>query len=452
MATDKAKALEIAKRVEGYIQNGIKEEDKQTIIEETAASFDRHFNKGWIPYRDEMSNDKLFTEWADGQGDTFVGVDGREMIDCLGGFGIFLSGHANAEIKKTVHAQLDTYAQHSQDVNNPYQGYFSELMELITPGDLQYVFPTNGGTEATEAAMKLVKLATQRKYFISTVNAYHGLTTGALSLIGCPDYRAPFDPIYPWVQHVKYGDIDQMRNAVENLAAVGEEVAGIILEPIQGEGGFVIPPEGYLKAVRELCDEYGIALMFDEIQTGFGRTGAMFRCEAEDVVPDVMTFGKAVGGGCVPLTGVIARPWLVECENSKPLADNPTIVSMPTFGGNPLAMAAGIASIRYILDNDIPGMVKAKGEYFKKGLEAVAAKYPDVIKEIRGTGLMLGAVFGDWEKSHYAVKLLSTHNVMSSAAMNLPEMIRFEPPAVITEEHIDQVCAALEEVCKEMQK
>ena len=451
MATDKAKALEIAKRVEGYIQNGVEDADKQTIIEETAVNFDNHFNRGWVPYRDEMSTDKFFAEWADGEGDTFIGVDGRELIDCLGGFGIFLSGHANKEIKKTVHAQLDTYSQHSQDVNNPYQGYFSQLMALITPGDLQYVFPTNGGTEATECAMKLVKLATQRKYFISTVNAYHGLTTGAVSLIGCPDYRAPFDPVYPWVQHVKYGCIEQMRNAVENLAAVGEEVAGIILEPIQGEGGFVIPPEGYLKQVRELCDEYGIALMFDEIQTGFGRTGSLFRCEAEGVVPDVMTFGKAVGGGCVPLTGVIARPWLIECENSKPLADNPTIVSMPTFGGNPLAMAAGIASIRYILDNDIPGMVKEKGEYFKKGLEAVAAKYPDVIKEIRGTGLMLGAVFGDWEKSHYAVKLLSGHNIMSSAAMNLPEMIRFEPPAVITYEHIDQVCAALEEVAKEMQ-
>ena len=448
MSVNKKEALELAKRVEGYINSDtLTENEKETIVSEAAAAYDENINSGWIPYRDEMSVDKLFTEWSH-QGDKFSDIKGNEFIDCLGGFGIFLTGHRNEEIIRTVHAQLDRYAQHSQDVINPLQAYFSRLMAMITPGDLQVVWPTNGGTEVTEAAIKLSKLATGGKWFISTVNAYHGLSTGAVALIGCADYRAPFTPLYPYVQHVKYGDAQQLENAIENLEAVGEKIAGFICEPIQGEGGFVIPPEGYLKRVRELCDEHGIAMIVDEIQTGFGRAGSLFRCEAEGVTPDIMTFGKAVGGGCVPLTGMIARPWMVTDE----LIENPTLVSMPTFGGNPLAMAAGIASIRYILENDIPGTVKAKGEYFMGKLEKIREAHPDVIKELRGTGLMLGLVFEDMDTSHLVIKKLSARKIMSSAAMNLPEMIRLEPPANITEESMDKVCAALEEIAAELEK
>ncbi len=447
--TNKAQALEMAKRVEGYIQKEkLEQEDIDIMMQECRDNYNENINPGWIPYREEMSVDPMYAEWSQRPGEFFSDIKGHEYIDCLGGFGIFLTGHKNEEIINTVKCQLDRYAQHSQDLINPLQAYFSHLMALITPGDLQVVWPTNGGTEATEAAIKLSKMATGGKWFISTVNAYHGLSTGALALIGCADYRAPFTPLIENVQHVEYGNADQLETAIKNLTAVGEKVAGFICEPIQGEGGMVIPPAGYLKRVREICDKYGVAMICDEIQTGMGRTGTLWRVEAEDVVPDIITFGKAIGGGCIPLTGIIARPWMVTEE----LIENPTLVSMPTFGGNPLAMAAGIASIRYILENDIPAVVKKKGEYFLKKLNELQVKYPEVIKEVRGTGLMLGVLFEDMETSHEAIKKLSARDIMSSAAMNEPALIRFEPPANISEESMDKVAVALEEVAKELQK
>ena len=162
------------------------------------------------------------------------------------------------------------------------------------------------------------------------------------------------------VQHVKYGDADAIETAIDNLVTVGETVAAVILEPIQGAAGVQIPPKGYLKRVSEICDKYGVALIQDEIQTGMGRTGTMWRCEAEDVVPDIMTFGKAFGGGVMPITGIVARPnmWVEK------LVENPWILGSPTFGGNPLACAAAIATIKYMLENDIPKQCKEKGDYF----------------------------------------------------------------------------------------
>lgn len=445
---NKAKALEVAKRVEGYIRaESLSKDEIDTILEETKDNYDIHVNEGWLPYRDEMSTDPMFSEWSQRDSEFFSDINGREMIDCLGGFGIYLNGHDNKEIIETVSAQLHRYAQHEQDLVNPLQGYFSELMALVTPGDLQVVWPTNGGTEATEAAMKLAKIATGGKWFISTVNAYHGLTTGALSLIGCADFKQPFDPLYPYVMYVEFGDADQLEMVLKNLSAVGEKVAGFICEPVQGEGGMVVPPEGYLKRVRELCDVYKCAWIADEIQTGMGRTGTLWRVEAEDACPDILTFGKAIGGGCAPLTGIIARPWMITEE----MIANPCLVSMPTFGGNPLSMAAGIAALRYSLENDVPGICKEKGEYFLGKLKEIGAKYPDVIKDVRGVGLMLGVVYGDWEIAHAVIKKLSARNVMSSAAMNEPALVRLEPPACISKESIDKVCEAIEEIAKELQ-
>ena len=449
MAQNKDLALKMAKRVEDYIQKDkLTADEIDTILAESRKNYDESVNPGWLPYREIMSTDSMFSEWSHRDAEFFSDVKGTEFIDCLGGFGIFLTGHGNKEIIKTVHAQLDRYPQHSQDLVNPLQGYFSKLMALITPGDLQVVWPTNGGTEATEAAIKLSKLATGGSWFISTVNAYHGLSTGALSLIGNADYRAPFQPLLQNVQHVEYGNAGQMESSIKNLQAVGEKVAAVILEPIQGEGGIIIPPAGYLKKVRGICDKYGVAMICDEIQTGMGRTGTLWRVEAEDVVPDIILFGKAIGGGCMPLTGIVARPWMV----TDALIENPTLVSMPTFGGNPLACAAGIASIRYILENDIPSVVRAKGEYLIPKLKAIQAKYSEVLKDVRGTGLMIGLALPDMDIMHDFVKQLFMRNIMSSATMNDVTIARIEPAANISYESLDKVCAAIEEAVIELKK
>ncbi|NRU63698.1 acetylornithine/succinyldiaminopimelate/putrescine aminotransferase [Clostridium beijerinckii] len=259
----------------------------------------------------------------------------------------------------------------------------------------------------------------------------------------------PYTPMVQQVQHVEYGNAEDIRKAISNLYAVGEKVAAVILEPIQGEAGIIIPPEGYLQEVREICDEYGVALIFDEIQTGMGRTGTMWRCEAEGVTPDIMTFGKAFGGGIMPITGIICRPkmWTEE------LVDNPWLLGSPTFGGNPVCCSAALATIKYMLENDVPGQCKEKGEYLKSGLEMLWKKYPTVINEVRGTGLMLAVEFRESDIGYSVAKGLFKRGVMTAGTLVNAKCIRFEPAAVISKKDMDNVIermdAALEDTKKE---
>ena len=312
-----AKALEEAKRVVGLIEaDSLTEEQKEAIMKESIANFNENVNPGWLEYRKSVSTDAAFIEWED-EGDVFRDLHGTEFIDCLGGFGIFACGHGNPEIKKTVMAQLNRYSLHSQELVDPLRGYLAHLLGLITPGDLQYCFFTNGGAEAVEMALKLARLATGGRWYISTVGAFHGKSMGAISMGGKGAYREDYIPMVQQVQHVKFGDAEAAKVAIENLEAVGEKVAGVIVEPIQGEAGVMIPPDGYLKALREICDEHGVALIFDEIQVGLGRTGTMWRCDHEGVCPDIMTYGKASSGGLVPITGIIARPWTALAQVAK---------------------------------------------------------------------------------------------------------------------------------------
>ncbi len=250
------------------------------------------------------------------------------------------------------------------------------------------------------------------------------------------------------VQHVEYGVAEDVRKAIKNLVAVGEKVAAVILEPIQGEAGVIIPPKGYLAEVRKICDEYGVALIFDEIQTGMGRTGTMWRCEAEGVTPDIMTFGKAFGGGIMPITGIICKPAMW----TQQLIDNPWLLGSPTFGGNPVCCAAAIATIKYMLENDIPGVCKTKGEFLKSGLEKLAAKYPEVIQEVRGTGLMLAVEFHTCDMGYETAKGLFARGVMTAGTLVNAKTIRFEPTAVISQQDMEDVISRMDEALADTKK
>jgi putrescine aminotransferase len=243
------------------------------------------------------------------------------------------------------------------------------------------------------------------------------------------------------VQHVEYGNAKDLRKAIHNLKAVGESVAAVILEPIQGEAGIIIPPKGYLQEVRKICDEYHVALIFDEIQTGMGRTGAMFRCEAEGVTPDILTFGKAFGGGIMPITGIICRPHMWTEE----LVNNPWLLGSPTFGGNPLACSAALATIKFMLENDIPKQCEEKGEYLLKGLQALVVKYPTVMEEVRGAGLMIGLEFVTSDVGYSVAKGMFSRRVLTAGTLVNAKCIRFEPAAIITYEELDLVLERLEE-------
>lgn len=436
-------------KVIGYIhQDEVSDADKEQITKDTVNYFDNYVSPGWLKYRKSVSTNSATVEWRD-HDSICEGLYGEEFIDCLGGFGIYTCGHRNPEIIDTVKAQLEHQALHSQELLDPLRGYLAKAVADITPGDLQYCFFTNGGAEAVEMALKLARIATGGRWYISTVGAFHGKSMGAISMGGKNTYRVPYTPMVQQVQHVEYGNAEDTRKAIRNLVAVGEKVAAVIVEPIQGEAGVIVPPDGYLKELREICDEYGVALIFDEIQTGMGRTGTMWRCEYEGVTPDIMTFGKAFGGGIMPITGIICRPpmW------TQQLVDNPWLLGSPTFGGNPLCCAAAIATIKYMVDNDIPGQCKKKGEILKAGLLKLKDKYPTVIDEVRGTGLMLAMEFVGCEEGYSVAKGMFARGVMTAGTLVNSKCIRFEPAAVITEEQIaaviERMDAALADTKKE---
>ena len=450
-------ALEEAKKVVGMIEaDALTDAQKEAMIKESIANFNENVNPGWLEYRKSVSTDSAFVEWED-EGEVFKDVYGTEFIDCLGGFGIYACGHGNPEIKKTVRAQLDRYCLHSQELVDPLRGYLARLLALITPGDLQYSFFTNGGAEAIEMALKLARLATGGKWYISTVNAFHGKSMGAISLGGKAAYREDYIPMIQQVQHVEYGNAAATEAAVKNLIAVGEKVAAIIVEPIQGEGGVIIPPEGYLKELRRIADEYGCCLIFDEIQTGMGRTGTMWRCDHEGVTPDIMTYGKASSGGIVPITGIIARPWTYEKSGvgtgtEGKMFDNPWILGSPTFGGNPLACAAFISTIRFMLENDIPGEMAKKGDYYMKGLAKLQEKYPTVLKAIRGAGMLICMEFPEAEVGYEVTKGLFARKVMTAGTLVNAKTVRIEPPATQSYETIDKVLEALDGAIADVKK
>jgi putrescine aminotransferase len=445
MTMNKAEALREATRVLDYItQDNLSEADKDRIVKDSMENFNEHVNPGWLIYRKSVSTDASFVEWEDSQ-ETFKDIYGNEFIDCLGGFGIYTAGHRNPEIVRAVQAQLNRYALHSQELVDPLRGYLAKLVSMCTPGDLKYAFFCNGGAEAIEMALKLSRLASGNHYFISTVNGFHGKSLGAVSATGKGTYRKPYLPIIQGFQHVEFGNADAAETAIKNLIAVGETVAAMIVEPIQGEAGIVIPPDDYLKAIRNICDRYGVLLILDEIQTGMGRTGTLWACEGYDVVPDILVFGKAFGGGVMPITGIIARPHLWTND----LRDNPWILGSPTFGGNPLACAAAIAAIKFTIENDIPAKIAEKGKYMLKKLKQLQKKHP-ILVDVRGKGLLIGLEYPTPEIGWAVSKGLFKRGVMTGGTLNNAKVNRIEPPGIISYETIDTIVSRLDETLSEV--
>lgn len=445
MKADTQAVLNEATRIlEFILKTDLNDEDKERVISDSIDNFNQHVNPGWLKYRKSVSTDAAFVEWTDSR-ETFMDTRGKAFIDCLGGFGVYTAGHRNPEIIKAVQAQLNRYALHSQELVDPLRGYLAKLVAMCTPGDLQYSFFCNGGAEAVEMALKLARLASGKHYYISTVNGFHGKSMGAVSATGKGTYRKPYLPIIQGVQHVEFGNAAAAEAAIKNLIAVGETVAAMIVEPIQGEAGIILPPEDYLKSLRRICDAYDVFLICDEIQTGMGRTGSMWASEAYGVVPDIMTFGKAFGGGVMPITGIVARPHLWTEE----LQENPWILGSPTFGGNPLACAAAIAAIKYTLETDLPGQIREKGAYLMEKLTALKSRHP-VLVDVRGKGFLIGLEYPTPEIGWAVSKGLFKRGIMTGGTLNNAKVNRIEPPGILSRETIDLIVEKLEETLTEV--
>ncbi|MGE6375181.1 putrescine aminotransferase [Peribacillus muralis] len=427
-------------------QKEISKEDAQWITKETVENFRNHVNPGFLEYRKTVTKDTQFAavEWSD-QGSCFTDVNGKKYIDCLGGFGIYNVGHRNPKVVKAVTDQLQRQALHSQDLLDPLRAMLAKILADITPGDLKYSFFTNSGTESVEAALKLAKMYSDRFTIISTTKSFHGKSLGSLSATAKGMFRKPFIPLIPGVRHVAFGDVDMMRKTFESCALVGEDVAAVLLEPIQGEGGVILPPQDYLKQVRALCDEYDALLILDEVQTGMGRTGKMFASELYDVVPDIICLAKAFGGGVMPAGAVVANEKVF-----KSWFDNP-FMHTTTFGGNPLACAAAIATIDVLLEEKLPERAAEVGEYFLNGLREAASEHKDKVLEIRGQGLMIGIEFHKDEVGYEFSKALFDKGILVAGTLINSKTIRIEPSLTIQLDEVDTVINAFKEVLPTLQ-
>ena len=358
---------------------------------------------------------------------------GNRYLDCLGGPGVFTMGHCHPRIVQAVQEQAAKQALGSHVLLNPVYGKLAERLAEITPGALQYCFVCNSGAEAVEAALKFARGCSKRPHFVAAEGAFHGKTFGALSASGRDVYKQPFEPLLEGFTHVPFGDAEALAEAVD------DQTAAVILEPIQCEAGIIIPPEGYLTEVRQICNNTGALLIFDEIQTGLGRTGRMFACDWEEVAPDIITLGKALGGGVMPIGAAIATPqvWTI-------FEDSP-IIHSSTFGGNPLASAAALAALEVLVDEDLANKCAERGAQLLAGLGEAAADYPEMISAVRGKGLLVGIEFTDSDLGGLTISALAQRQVLVAFALNEPRVLRFEPPAIISAQQVDQVIQAVGE-------
>ena len=367
------------------------------------------------------------------EGVTIVDHNGKSYLDFAGGYGVFTLGYRQPRVVAAVRAQLDTMALSGRTMFNPLLGRLAKRLAELTPGDLKISFFANSGTEAVEGALKLARAATKRTKFVGTDGAFHGKTFGALSVSGREAFRAPFAPLLVDVVHAPFGDLAA-------LAALVDDAAAVIVEPVQGEGGVNVPPSGYLRGVRELCDRSGAVFIADEVQTGLGRCGALFACDLAGVVPDVMTLAKGLSGGVMPIGAYVARPVVWNAAYAKD-----PLLHTSTFGGNPLACAAALAALDVLVEDDLAANARARGAELLAGAQAIAARYPDVIADVRGVGLLVGVELRNEGYGGTIIPELLKRGVTAAWTLNQQRVIRLEPPLIVTADHIATALRAFDE-------
>jgi putrescine aminotransferase len=418
---------------------------RRKVVTETLDNFKFYYNRGYLEYRKSVTEGGEFAaiEWS-GQGSYFYDITGRRFIDCLGGYGIYSAGINHPKIVRAVKSQLERMPLSSQELLDPLRGALAELLGELAPGDLQESFFISNGTDAIEGAMKLARLYTGKPGFISCIRGFHGKSYGSLSLMGKGEYRKPFEPMLEDVFFVPFGDATAVEAELRKAEAVGHAIAGIVVEPVQGEAGAIVPPDDYWPRLREICTRYGVLLIADEVQTGMGRTGKMFAVEHWDVQPDILCLGKALGGGVMPLSAFMSTP-----EIWKVLEPNPFIHSS-TFGGNPLACAAGIAAINVTLEEDLPGQAAVTGEYLLAELRKLQKRFSDHLKEVRGLGLLIGLEFVDSEFGYAVAAGLFKRGVLVAGTLLNAKTLRVEPALNIPRALVDEVLEKFEETLTDL--
>jgi 4-aminobutyrate aminotransferase-like enzyme len=408
--------------------------------------------------------------WKEALGANVWDVDGNRYVDVTSAFAVCGIGHRHPRVIEAAHGQLDTLVHAMGDVYpSDVKIAFCERLAELAPGDLQQSILGLSGADSVVSALKTAAIHTGKPGTIAFYGGYHGLSYGALSVTGYrSSFREPFlQQLNPHVHHVPYPDpfrppfgiprdadhnaeavrdacLAHIRSLLEHPAAGGEGIGAIIVEPIQGRGGEVVPPYGFLLGLRQICDEHGLVLIFDEIYTGFGRTGRMFACEWEGVVPDIMCVGKAMGGG-FPISAAIGTPEVMRSWG----ASRGEAVHTQTFLGNPLGCAMGLAALDVLVEEDWPTRVAARGDALAERLEGLAARFPQVIGEVKGRGFMLGVDLVRDGKPDGAFALALMDACRQAGYLVLPSgvwgnVLALTPPFVITDEQLDGFMNVLE--------
>jgi acetylornithine/LysW-gamma-L-lysine aminotransferase len=389
--------------------------------------------------KDTMTNDQTLMELEDnhtsgvyvkrplvivrGEGARVWDAQGRTYIDCVGGHGVANVGHCHPKVVAALKEQAEKLITCPESFHNDRRAELQAELVRIAPPGLERVFLCNSGTEAIEAAIKFARLVTGRSVIVAARNGFHGRTFGALSATWRAEYRQPFEPLLPGFTHVPYNDLAAMEEILD------EDVAAVILEVVQGEGGVIVGDGDYLRVVQALCRERGVLFILDEVQTGFGRTGRMFACEHHNLEPDILCLAKAIAGG-IPMGAVLLGRRVGELPNRAHGA---------TFGGNPLACAAALATIRTIEKEALPQRAAELGTYFLSCLRDLDSP---LFREVRGLGLMVAIELKRRARPYLAA--LMERGVLALSAG--PIVMRFLPPLVISREELETVARTVEEV------
>ncbi|WP_018085593.1 aspartate aminotransferase family protein [Desulfurispora thermophila] len=419
---------------------------------ETAELHRRFGNEALAKMLGLLKFDKRFVR---AQGVRIWDEEGNEYLDFLGSYGAMNTGHNHPAVLAAL-ARVQDRPNLLQAALNPLAGALAHNLAQLAPGNLKRSFFCNSGAEAVEGALKTARLATGRPGFIYCQGSFHGKSFGALSVTGREKYQQPFAPLLAPCQAVPFGDLEALRRALASRQA-----AAFIVEPVQGEGGVHVPPPGYLKEAARLCREHGTLFIADEIQTGLGRTGALFACQAEEVEPDILCLAKSLGGGVMPMGAFLCREevW----QKAYGSMERATLHTS-TFGGNTLACAAALATLQVLQEENLAGRAAESGAYLLERLRALKEKHR-LIRDVRGRGLLIGVEFeqpGGWlnrltlglaEKlaAEYtgalvAGLLLNQYRIITAYTLNNPNVIRLEPPLTVGRAELDAVVTALDEI------
>ena len=375
----------------------------------------------------QTSPSPMLIEVAGAEGSVFYTPEGKRYFDLVAGVSVSNVGHANPVVVKAVQEQVADYMHimvYGEMVERPQVEYAHRIAELL-PGDIDCVYFVNSGAEAVEVALKLAKRHTGRTELISMRRAYHGSTHGAMSMMGTPEgeeWKSEFRPLLPDVKSINF-------NSFDDRSLITERTAGVLCEVVQGEAGVRLPNPEWLKALRSRCTEVGAMLIFDEIQTGMGRTGAMFASVKYGIEPDIVCLAKAFGGG-MPLGGVASKRTILE-----DFTHHPCLGHITTFGGHPVCCAAGLAALNYLIDNNIVESVEHKGAMFEERL----IKHPRVL-EIRRSGLLLALELGKAEYLYRLMEIFKEEGIMSDWFLYCDTAFRISPPLTISESEIEECC------------